>query len=235
MSPISTITKVEHVRRAFLAQIFSGRLRPGQRLVEAKLALELGVSQATVNAALQDLHNQGIVTKLLNRSTNVCRYTQREIENLFSVRLILEPEAAACAARSLKGVHTLNQYVDQMRSAARSNDLSQFCLADYSFHQEVYALSLNPFLIQACQAIAAAPFAYMLCDCPAVLPTDYSSLAEDHQQIVASLQQGPDAAARFVRERIEIWRRHSTDALAAVSRNHPPLSVTGAAGACPIS
>lgn len=218
MSPISTITKVEHVRRAFLAQIFSGNLRPGQRLVEAKLANELGVSQATVNAALQDLHNQGIVTKLLNRSTNVCHYTNREIENLFSVRLILEPEAAACAARSRQSFSSLTQYVDQMRNAARSNDLSQFCLADYSFHQEIYALSLNPFLIQACQAIAAAPFAYMLCDCRAALPTDYSSLAEDHRQIIGALQEGPDAAARVVRERIEVWRRHSADALAAAER-----------------
>lgn len=210
---------IEHVRRAFLAQIFSGNLRPGQRLVEAKLANELGVSQATVNAALQDLHNQGIVTKLLNRSTTVCRYTNREIENLFSVRLILEPEAAACAARSLQSFSTLTRCVDQMHNAARSNDVPQFCLADYSFHQEIYALSRNPFLIQACQAIAAAPFAYMLCDCPAALPTDYSSLAEDHLEIVEAMQQGPDTAARLVRERIETWRRHSADALAAAERS----------------
>src|ERR1700736_5326882 len=100
MSPITTITKVEQVRRAILYQIFSGALQPGQRLVEAKLANELGVSQATVNAALQDMHNQGIVNKMLNRFSEVSRYTFREIENLFSVRLILEPEAAAVAARS---------------------------------------------------------------------------------------------------------------------------------------
>src|ERR1039457_998226 len=70
-------------------------LRPGERLLEAKLSKELGVSQATVNAALQDLHNQGLVKKNLNRSTNVSKYTLKDIENLFAVRMLLEPAEVA--------------------------------------------------------------------------------------------------------------------------------------------
>src|SRR5258708_27341998 len=97
---IRTITKIEQVRQAILTEILSGALRPGERLVEAKLSKELGVSQATVNAALQDLHNQGLVTKLLNRSTNVSRYTLEDIERLFAVRMLLEPAAAAAVAAS---------------------------------------------------------------------------------------------------------------------------------------
>src|SRR5215472_15004303 len=95
---IVTVTKAEHVRQTILVQILSGRLRPGQRLLEAQLSRELGVSQATVNGALQDLHNQGLVTKLLNRSTNVSRYTLEDIERLFAVRVLLEPAAAAAVA-----------------------------------------------------------------------------------------------------------------------------------------
>jgi DNA-binding GntR family transcriptional regulator len=220
LSPIATVTKVEQVRRALLYQIFSGALHPGQRLVEAKLAAELCVSQATVNAALLDLHNQGIVTKLLNRSTNVSRYTFREIENLFAVRLILEPAAAESAARFLKedGFSRLREHVDQMRNTARLKDVPRFCLADYNFHQEIYSSSGNPFFVQACQAIAAAPFAYILCDCEAALPTNYSSLAEDHDEMLVALQQGPEVAYRVARERIEIWRLHSANALQAAAQ-----------------
>src|SRR4051794_36253990 len=172
MLPIPTVTKVEQVRRAVLFQLFSGALRPGQRLVEAKLASELHVSQATVNAALQDLHSEGIVTKLLNRSTNVSRYSRREIENLFAIRLILEPAASAAAAQraTAAAISALNDMVKQMRAAARASDLPSFCIADYTFHQEIYAMSENPFIVQACRAIAAAPFAYILCDRAAALP-----------------------------------------------------------------
>ena len=66
---ILAVTKAEQVCQATLKQIFAGVLKPGQRLVEARLSKELGVSQATVNATLQDLHSQGVVNKLLNRST----------------------------------------------------------------------------------------------------------------------------------------------------------------------
>lgn len=219
MKPILAVTKVEQVRRAILGLIFDRSLVAGQRLLEAKLAAELQVSQATVNAALQDLHAQGVVTKLLNRSTNVNRYTQREIDQLFSTRMVLEPVATAAAARNLTkdGKRTLMEQVDLMRSAAKANDLPRFCLADYQFHQEVYGLSENSFLIQACQAIAAAPFAYILCGLPSALPTDYVSLAEDHAEIVAAMERSPEAAATLTADRIEGWRLHSAHALEALT------------------
>ena len=219
MKPISSLTKVDQVREAVLELIFSGGLVPGQRLVEANLAKDLGVSQATVNAALQDLHNQGVVTKILNRSSNVSRYTAIEINKLFAVRTLLEPMAAAEASRQLtrEGVRSLAEQVDHMRRAARLHDLPRFCLADYTFHQIIYRLTRNSFLIQACQAIAAAPFAYLLCDCQGALPTDYVALAEDHQQVILALEKGPEAAAQVTLGRIESWRSHSVRALEALA------------------
>lgn len=220
MEAIYSVSKIEQVRQAILQLIFSGTLRPGQRLLEARLAKDFSVSQATINAALQDLHNQGIVTKILNRSTNVSRYTHVEIDNLFSTRMVLEPAATGAAARKLtdEGMRRLREQVDNMRRAGRANNLSRFCLADYTFHQQVYRMSQNPFLIQACQAIAAAPFAYILCDCNSALPTDYLSLAEDHQDIIRSMEEGPEAAERAARERIDAWRMHSVRALEAIER-----------------
>ncbi|HEY3836927.1 MAG TPA: GntR family transcriptional regulator [Bryobacteraceae bacterium] len=212
---IVTLTKAEQVRHAILLQILSGELRPGQRLLEAQLSKELGVSQATINGALQDLHNQGLVTKLLNRSTNVSRYTRREIENLFAVRLVLEPAAAAAVSTSWsKDVRVrLRDQVDMMRRSAANKDLAKFCLADYQFHQEVYRSTGNTFLIQACQAIAAAPFAYILCDHLEALPTDYAALAEDHGDLIRAMEQGPEEAVRATRSRIEAWLEHSLHAL----------------------
>src|SRR5438270_3208028 len=111
------LTRTEQVRRAILQQILSGILRPGERLLEAKLSKQLGVSQATVNAALQDLHNQGLVTKQLNRSTNVNRYTLDEIEKLFAVRYLLEPAAVSAVSFnwSRDAEMVLQEQVDQMR------------------------------------------------------------------------------------------------------------------------
>lgn len=212
---IVTLTKAEQARQIILLQILSGALSPGQRLLEAQISKELGVSQATVNVALQDLHNQGLVTKVLNRSTNVSRYTRREIENLFAVRLVLEPAAAAAVSALWSDeIHDrLSEQVEAMRDAARAEDLAKFCLADYQFHQEVYRSTGNSFLIQACLAIAAAPFAYILCDHLEALPTDYVALAEDHQDLIGAMQRGPDEGARATATRIQAWLNHSLLAL----------------------
>ena len=53
MKAIQSITKAEQVRQAILEMIFAGELVAGQRIVEARLASVLDVSQATVNAALR--------------------------------------------------------------------------------------------------------------------------------------------------------------------------------------
>jgi DNA-binding GntR family transcriptional regulator len=218
------VTRVEQVRQAILLQILSGALRPGERLLEAKLSKDLGVSQATVNAALQDLHDQGMVTKLLNRSTKVSRYTLEDIEKLFKVRMLLEPAAveAVSAAWSGEAFSVLREQVDLMRRAARSRDLAKWCIADYTFHQEIYRLSGNSFLIQAGQAIAAAPFAYILCDHLQELPTDYLALAEDHHDMILAMQDGPDAAVRVTRRLIDQWLDHSRRALASVAAQAVP-------------
>jgi len=212
---ITPLTRTEQVRREILHQILTGVLRPGQRLLEAKLSKELGVSQATVNAALQDLHNQGVVTKLLNRSTRVNRYTLEDIEKLFAVRALLEPAAVAAvsAAWSSEAQACLQEQVDQLRRAASTNDLGKLGIADYTFHQEIYRLSENQFLMQASQAIAAAPLAYILCDHIEARPEDFLSMAEDHQDIVLAIAEGPEAAERVTRKIIEASLNHSRRAL----------------------
>jgi len=222
---IPILSRTEQVRRAILHQILSGKLRPGERLLEGKLSKELGVSQATVNAALLDLHNQGLVTKLLNRSTNVSRYTLADIEKLFAVRVLLEPAAVAAlsAAWSREAEECLGEQVNQLRRAARTRDLSRWGIADYTFHQEIYRLCGNPYLAQASQAIAAAPFAYILCDHLDALPTDYVSMAEDHQDVIAAMADSPEAAARVTRQHIEEWLNHSRRALQEVeAKTNPP-------------
>lgn len=218
---IPVVTRTEQVRRIVIHQILSGVLRPGDRILEARLSKVLGVSQATVNAALQDLHNQAIVDKLPNRSTNVRRYTVEDIERLFAVRVLLEPAAVSSvsAAWSEEARNSLQKQVDQMRRAAVARDLADWGMADYTFHHEIYRLAGNPYLTRAAQAIAAAPFAYIFCDHLETLPTDYISMAEDHQTIVAAIEQGPVAAARVTRQYIEQWLEHSRRALKAAAAN----------------
>jgi DNA-binding GntR family transcriptional regulator len=216
---INAISRVDQVLQAILTEILVGRLAPGERLYEAKLSAELGVSQATVNAALQDLHNQGVVTKVLNRSTNVSKYTLDDLGKLFGVRSVLEPLAVeGLAARWSPEAETrLMVHIEHMRMAARDLDVGRWCRADCDFHREIYVLCGNPFLLRASLAIAAAPFAYLLSDQLKILPDYYAIMTEEHFEIVEAMKQGPETAGRVIREAIRSWQSRMTNQPALAS------------------
>jgi len=230
LSPLETRTRVEEVRIRLIHAVLLGQLRPGDRLTESHLASELGVSQATVNQALLDLHAQRIVNKTLNRGTTVSTFAADDVRRLFFVRAILEPAAASEAAIAVAqgaDLWRLRKRVEEMKSAAAARDLGAFCIADYEFHSDLYRLSGNSFLISASQAISAAPFAYILCSEPRPLATDYSALAREHEQIVEAIVTGPECAEQLMREKVGRWFDLSTQFLKSPSEPVPPTRPEG--------
>ena len=75
-----------------------GRYAPGQRLVEADLTAELGVSRGPLREALGRLAAEGVLELEPYRGAVVRRLTREDVEDLFSVREVLEGEAARLAA-----------------------------------------------------------------------------------------------------------------------------------------
>ena len=70
--------------------IFSGRFRPGERLAEEHLATELGVSRTPVREALHKLEQDGLIEPLESRGFCIPRDSEKEIEDLFELRTVLE-------------------------------------------------------------------------------------------------------------------------------------------------
>lgn len=87
----------EHLGEA----IRSGRFVPGQRLVEAELTAELGVSRGPVREALRRLSAEGLIELVPNRGALVRRLSQKEALDLFQIRSELEALAARLAARRM--------------------------------------------------------------------------------------------------------------------------------------
>jgi len=121
------------------------------------------------------------------------------------VEAVLARELGVSQATVNQALHSLRQSVEQMRTASKARHLANFYLADYEFHQELYRLSQNRFLVQACRAIASAPFAYILCDRPRPLPTDYAKIAQDHEEIIQALLQGPEQAVQITHTKVGKW------------------------------
>ncbi|GMQ94441.1 MAG: GntR family transcriptional regulator [Acidimicrobiia bacterium] len=80
--------------------ILSGQLLPGERLIEDRLAHQLGVSRNPVREAILTLAATGLVTVSPRRGASVARVSAAEAAQLFEVRVVLDGLAARLAARN---------------------------------------------------------------------------------------------------------------------------------------
>jgi DNA-binding GntR family transcriptional regulator len=128
--------------------IITGELEPRMRLVEDRLAARLGVSRNPVREALQTLASEGFVEVLPRRGAVVAEVTVEQAEELFDVRMALEPLAARLAAQRAPAtaVDGLRAVLERARQATDVGDFDLLATCNTDFHQLVVEISGNNYL-----------------------------------------------------------------------------------------
>src|SRR5687767_9053059 len=103
MSAVMRTVLREQVKELLLERILAGDYRPGDRLVETRIAQELGTSQAPVREALRDLELLRFVESEPFRGARVREISPAELAEIYPVRAALEEVAAREAAVRLAG------------------------------------------------------------------------------------------------------------------------------------
>ena len=144
----------EQVKDVLLQRIVSGELQPGERLVETRIAQELGTSQAPVREALRDLELLRLVESEPFRGARVRVFGERELIEIYPVRAVLEELAARLAAENLGGdVSLLETEVDAMRAAAKRGDINALVHHDIAFHRLMVEAAGNAVLEQCWKSL----------------------------------------------------------------------------------
>ena len=154
----------ETVAQALREAIVNGALKPGERLVEQKLAASLGTSQPTVREALKDLEHKGYVHKVAKKGTYVTQLSRQDAGKIQEIRLLLEGFAIERAAPnvSAQALQSLSLCVAEMAEAAEEVDREKFHAADMRFHREIWALTDNEYLTKALERVTFSLFAFVL-------------------------------------------------------------------------
>jgi len=206
MSGISRTVLREQVKDLLLQRIASGVLKPGDRIVETRVAAELGTSQAPVREALRDLELLRLVESEPFKGARVRGFGNEELVEVFPVRAALEELAAKEAAKRLAGdVSALEAEVDAMRDAARRGDLNALVRHDIAFHRRVVEAAGNPILEQCWKSLGVeGPITITLYG-TSVEPEE---AAELHAPLVEAIRSGkPGAAGRAARRHVEAFAR----------------------------
>ncbi len=147
----STPTLVTSAAQAVRESIYDGRLGPGQRLVEADLAQQLGISRAPLREALHLLGKEGLVITVPRHSKRVQDVDSRSVDEVYSLRKILERYAVerVIALAGSEGVSQLREVLAEMRAAAEAGNRQLTARLDVAFHTRLYELAQHSLLERA--------------------------------------------------------------------------------------
>jgi DNA-binding GntR family transcriptional regulator len=145
---------VEQVRDAILDEVSSGRLMPGDRIIQEQIAQALGVSRQPVQQALALLRNQGVLRDAPGRGLIVAPLDPKHVQHMYDIRAVIEGLAARRAAelgaeRAAKAGPAL---IESGRKAVVAGSVPRMIAADMKFHEFVYGLSGNPLIAPALEA-----------------------------------------------------------------------------------
>ena len=129
----------ERLRQAILA----GDMAPGQRLVEEELAGMLGVTRASLRAALFDLTSEGLVERIPNRGARVRVVTLGEAVAITECRMTLEGLCAAKAAERVTEAEAarLRQLGEELERSVADGEPMKYSVLNHELHRLVREIS----------------------------------------------------------------------------------------------
>jgi len=128
--------------------ILSGRLKPGERLVEGHLADELGVSRNPVREAIRALASEGLIEVTARRGAAVATMTEQEARETIEVRALLEGHNARLAARrqDRQIIKRIEAVLNKGTAAVATRRFDQLFDLNQHFHGELAAAGQNTVL-----------------------------------------------------------------------------------------
>jgi DNA-binding GntR family transcriptional regulator len=214
LEPIARSVLSAQVKDRLLRWIIEGELPPGSRIIETRVARQLGTSQAPVREALRDLATLGLVEMHAFRGARVRQPAAAELIEAMEVRGELEALAARQAARAIDAqtLTTMRGLIDRMRVCAEEGDAHGQALANSEFHTLVVSASGNHTIARLWEILEPFARTYLTATAPGA---DLHWLAERHVAIVDALESGDEERAA------EQMRTHAREAEQQVLDKRP--------------
>lgn len=194
----ATLPRLELIRARSLAEqvadslvegIALGARKPGQRLIEAEVAAELGVSRLPVREALKTLDIQGIVQLNPHRGAHIVEVDEAKIARIREVRVALEKIAVRDAREAYRAaperLARLDAVIARMEEHFARSDWSGLNKADIAFHRELCLASGNEIVVTLWETLAR--HVRIVFGWETSVHADRRAIVEEHVELRAAL------------------------------------------------
>jgi len=198
----SACSRVEATYQRLKHDIMEGIYTPRQRLIETDITQVLGVSRATLRAALIRLHHEGFVEIQPNRGAQVRAFSVEEATRILQVREVLEGLAVAIAADQATPAQLaeLRDIVVEMEHTLATDDLLGHLPLVGRFHQRIIEAAGNEFISQFLDMLRAPLIRHQFR--VILVPGRKDESLTEHREIMTYLERRDAAGAE------QAMRRH---------------------------
>lgn len=184
-------------------EILTGKLKPGERLMEIQLANKIGVSRTPIREAIRMLELEGLVIMIPRRGAEVAQITLKDLKDVMEVRCALDVLAIelACGRMGREELEGLYRACENFRKAVGTGDTRKMAEADVALHDLIVASTGNRRLTQLVSNLSQQMYRYRfeyLKD-----STSHEMLLQEHMEMYQSIKDKDKAvAASVVRKHI---------------------------------
>ncbi|WP_431979773.1 GntR family transcriptional regulator [Streptomyces qinglanensis] len=200
MTPPVVQSLREQIREHLVEGIVSGRWKPGERIVERRIAAELEVSQTPVREALRELEALRLIESAPNKGVRVRELSAADLEEIYPVRAGLEQIAAELAVPRLAGdVSALRPHVAALYEADRLGDGEAQVRHTVAFHRELVRAAGNSVLLHTWEGLGIEVWTALSIRW---LGTVQESYAEEHEAVMAAIERRDPRIGALVKEHV---------------------------------
>ena len=124
---------LETIREAIL----KGNLKPGEKVAEPELAERFGISRTPIREAFRQLESEGYLTVIPRKGAVVAALSERDVQEFYAIKSILEGYAAELAAQNLseRDLEKLEGINERLKQLAADGDVKAFYKVHNEFHE----------------------------------------------------------------------------------------------------
>jgi DNA-binding GntR family transcriptional regulator len=193
----------EEVTQTLRRMIIHGELKPGDRLVEERLAGELGISRTPLREALHRLEQKRMLSKRAQGGYVVRPLSYQEVEEAVDVRAVLESFAAERAAKRRPTVllERLKDNAERFEKAWEERNERDLLRLNSAFHALVHEMADSMFLYRLLAELTEVIERITRALASSLAAGSWS--AADHRSLIRAIEQGDqETAARLAREHV---------------------------------
>lgn len=182
---IGSMTKTDAAYQEIRHRILSGLLAPGSTIGQESLAADLGLSTTPVREALRRLEAAGWVSLAVHREARIAPLSHTELNELYAVRLSLDPMAAELACQAIDAERL--ERLDELLNEPEPPDLERRLKLNRELHRTIYTACGNQTLIDILDQLSDRSDRYrlvLLSESPVMVTTSH----EEHTAIVDAIR-----------------------------------------------